>query len=106
MSVVSLALVGAGIALIASVYFFAGSEGGSASGEAGEFNVSVLEESTAAEEQPEEPSGPEEKKLTVTIPKKQVAEGAGPDAAGDEDGRGSGRERGRNPVVAGSLKKK
>ena len=42
MSVVSLALVGAGVALIASVFFFAGSEGGSASGEAGEFNVPVL----------------------------------------------------------------
>jgi sortase A len=113
MSVVSLVLVGAGVALIASVFFFAGSEGGSASGEAGEFNVPVLEESTAAEEQPEETSGPEDKTLTVTIPKMEVAEAAVPDAAGDDEaklkeflgihlkGTGFPWERGANVYIAG-----
>jgi len=113
MSVVSLALVGAGVALIASVFFFPGSEGGSASGEAGEFNVPVLEESTAAEGQPEEPSGPEDKTLTVTIPKMEVAEAAVPDASGDDEaklkkylgihlkGTGFPWERGANVYIAG-----
>ncbi|MGI8519801.1 MAG: class E sortase [Actinomycetota bacterium] len=87
MSLVSLALVGAGVALIASVFFFPGSGGGSASGEAGEFNVPVLEESTAAEEQPDEPIGPEDKTLTVTIPEMEVADAAVPDAAGDDEGK-------------------
>jgi sortase A len=87
MSLVSLALVGAGVALIASVFFFPRSEGGSASGDAGKFNVPVLEESTAAEEQPEEPSGPEDKTLTVTIPKMEVAEAAVPDASGDDEAK-------------------
>jgi sortase A len=87
MGVVSLALVGAGVALIASVFFFPRSEGGSASGDAGKFNVPVLEESTAAEEQPEEPSGPEDKTLTVTIPKMEVAEAAVPDASGDDEAK-------------------
>ena len=74
-SLVSLAMIGAGVALIASFFFSQGSGGGAASGEGGEFNVPVLEESTdreEGEEQPEEPRGPEDKTLVVTIPEMGV----------------------------------
>ena len=113
LTLVSLALVGAGVALIASVFFLPGSGGGGASGEAGEFNVPVLEETTGSEEEPEEARGPEDKTLIVTIPKMEVAEAEVPDAAGDDEeklreylgihlkGTGFPWQRGANVYIAG-----
>ena len=113
LTLVSLALVGAGVALIASVFFLPGSGGGGASGEAGEFNVPVLEETTGSEEEPEEARGPEDKTLIVTIPKMEVAEAEVPDAAGDDEeklreylgihlkGTGFPWQKGANVYIAG-----
>ena len=113
LSVVSLALIGAGVALIASVFFAPGSGDGSAASEGGEFNVPVLEESTAADDTPEAARGPEDKTLTVTIPKMEVTDARVPDAAGNDEeqlrenlgihlrGTGFPWEDGANVYVAG-----
>lgn len=90
LSLLSLALVGAGVALIAS--FFLGTDlfsnaGGGDEDRAGnsDFNVPVLEESTSPA--PEAPKGPEDKTLTVTIPEMDVADAAVPDAKGDDEAK-------------------
>ncbi len=113
LTLVSLALIGAGVALIVSVFLLPRSGGGAASGEAGEFNVPVLEESTGSEEEPEEARGPEDKTLIVTIPKMEVAEAEVPDAAGDDEeklreylgihlkGTGFPWQKGANVYIAG-----
>ena len=86
----SLALIAAGAALVASFFFgtgLLGNAGGSAgeSSEKREFNVPVLEESTAPER--EAPEGPEDKTLTVSIPKMEVADAPVPDAKGDDEAK-------------------
>ena len=86
----SLALIGAGAALIASFFFGTGLLGnaGGVAGESSEdrdFNVPVLEESSNPESQA--PEGPEDKTLTVSIPKMEVAEAAVPDARGDDEAK-------------------
>ena len=113
LSLVSLALIGAGVALIASVFFAPGAGGGSGSGEGGEFNVPVLEESTAAEDVPEAARGPEDKTLVITIPEMEVTEAEVPDAAGDDEeklreylgihlrGTGFPWQKGANVYIAG-----
>ncbi len=113
LSLVSLVLIGAGVALVASIFFLPGSGGGAASGERGEFNVPVLEESTGAEEEPAEASGPEDKTLVVTIPEMEVADAEVPDAEGDDEeslrehlgihlkGTGFPWEKGANVYIAG-----
>ena len=90
MSLLSLALVGAGVALIAS--FFIGTDllgnigrGGEEGGKDPNFNVPVLEESTGPA--PKEPEAPEDNTLTVSIPKMEVAEAAVPDAKGDDEAK-------------------
>ena len=115
----SLALVGAGVALIASFFLgtdLIGGAGGSdeGGGEDPEFNVPILEESTGpANEGPKAPAGPEDKTLTVSIPEMDVAEAAVPDARGDDEaklkdylgihlqGTGFPWEQGANVYVAG-----
>ena len=113
LSLVSLALIGAGVALIASVFFAPGAGGGSGSGERGEFNVPVLEESTAADDVPEAARGPEDKTLVITIPEMEVTEAEVPDAAGDDEeklreylgihlrGTGFPWQKGANVYIAG-----
>lgn len=93
LSLLSLALVGAGVALIAS--FFLGTDllGNAGGGdedrvENSDFNVPVLEESTSpAPEGREAPKGPEDKTLTVTIPEMDIADAAIPDAKGDDEAK-------------------
>ncbi len=90
LSLLSLALIGAGVALIASFFFGTGLLGnaGGVDGErseVGDFNVPVLDESTGPK--PETPEGPEDKTLTVDIPKMEVAEAAVPDAKGDDEAK-------------------
>ncbi len=119
LSLLSLALIGAGVALIASFFLsadFLGNSGGDEGegGEASDFNVPVLEESTgAAREEPENAKGPEDKTLTVSIPEMEVAEAAVPDAQGDDEeklkdylgihlqGTGFPWEDGANVYIAG-----
>ncbi|WP_228281302.1 class E sortase [Rubrobacter marinus] len=94
LSLLSLALIGAGVALIASFFLGAdllGNAGGD-EGEAGDpsdFNVPVLEESTgAARPEPEgSEEAPEDKTLTVSIPDMEVFEAAVPDARGDDEAK-------------------
>ena len=114
-SLVSLAMIGAGVALVASFFFSQGSGGGGAVGEGGEFNVPVLEESTGPEqeERPEEARAPEDKTLVVTIPKMEVFDAEVPDAEGNDEeklreylgihlqGTGFPWERGANVYIAG-----
>ena len=118
LSLLSLALIGAGVALIAS--FFVGSDlfGSAVSGEGdgGEdpnFNVPVLEESTGDRGDEEAPDAPEDKTLTVSIPEMEVQEAAVPDAKGDDEaklkdnlgihlqGTGFPWEEGANVYIAG-----
>ncbi len=107
LSLVSLALIGAGIALIATFFLEAGAGRDSDLEEAREFNVPVLEENTEVAE------GPEDKTLMVTIPKMEVADATVPDAAGDDEeklrenlgihlkGTGFPWQRGANVYIAG-----
>ena len=115
----SLALIAAGAALIASFFFGTGllSNAGGGSGESNEdreFNVPVLEGSTGSEREGREvPQGPEDKTLTVSIPKMEVTEAAVPDAKGDDEaklkdylgihlqGTGFPWQRGANVYIAG-----
>ena len=88
LSLLSLALVGAGVALIAS--FFLGGDllGGADDEERGKdpnFNVPVLEESTGPVG--EAPEGPRDRTLTVSIPEMEVAEAPVPDAKGDDEAK-------------------
>lgn len=119
LSLLSLVLVGAGVALIASFFLgtdFIGSVGGGDQdlGEESNFNVPVLEESNVGpREDSEAPEGPEDKTLTVSIPEMEVAEATVPDARGDDEAklkdnlgihlRGTGFpwEEGANVYIAG-----
>ncbi len=115
LSLLSLVLVGAGIALIAS--FFLGTDligrvgaGDQESDEARDFNVPVLEEPSGPAKAPE---GPEDKTLTVTIPEMEVEGAAVPNAKGDDEaklkdnlgihlqGTGFPWEEGANVYIAG-----
>ena len=118
MSLLSLVLIGAGVALIAS--FFLGTDllgsAGGGDGEGGEdpgFNVPVLEEPTGPARKEGGSEGPEDKTLTVSIPEMEVAEADVPDAAGDDEaklkdylgihlqGTGFPWEEGANVYIAG-----
>ena len=113
LSLVSLALVGAGIALIASAFLLPGTGGDSASGGGGEFNVPVLEETTGSDQQALDEGGPQDKTLTVSIPKMDVSEARVPYAKGDDErqlkenlgihlqGTGSPWQQGANVYIAG-----
>lgn len=87
LSLISLALVGAGVALIASVFLLPRGGAETASGGEGEFNVPVLEESTGpdAGEQADARDTPEDTTLTVTIPKMGVSEARVPNAPGNDE---------------------
>jgi sortase A len=71
LSLVSLVLIGAGATLIAAFFLGPGvPRGGSASDEAKNFNVPVLEDTQASEkEAPEPASGPEDTTLWLTVPR-------------------------------------
>lgn len=119
LSLLSLVLVGAGVALIAS--FFLGTDllgnvggGDQDRSEESDFNVPVLEESSSGQrEVSEPPKGPEDKTLTVSIPEMEVSEAAVPDARGDDEaklkdylgihlqGTGFPWEEGANVYIAG-----
>ena len=118
LSLLSLVLVGAGVALIAS--FFLGtdllssaSSGDEERGENSDFNVPVLEDSTGPAREEREAPGPKDKTLTVNIPEMEVAEAAVPDAKGDDEaklkdnlgihlqGTGFPWEKGANVYIAG-----
>ncbi len=119
LSLLSLVLVGAGVALIASFFLgtdFIGNVGGGDQdrNEDSSFNVPVLEESSGdPREDRESPEGPEDKTLTVSIPEMEVAEAAVPDAKGDDEaklkdnlgihlqGTGFPWEEGANVYIAG-----
>lgn len=110
-SLVSLALIGAGAALILSV-FLAGPGGSVTADDPQNFNVPVLQEETRAK-RGDAPRGPKDKTLTVTIPKIEVAEAAVPDAVGTDErkleqnlgihlrGTGFPWEDGANVYIAG-----
>ena len=88
LSLLSLVLVGAGVALIASFFFGTGllsNAGGNdqESSEKSNFNVPVLEDSTGEPRQGSK--GPDDKTLTISIPAMEVAEAAVPDAKGDDE---------------------
>jgi sortase A len=82
---VSLALVGGGVALIAFFFLNPGSESiATNSKNPGGFNVPDL--GTTQEEKQEAAGGPEDKTLTLTVPKmSQLENDTIPDAAGDDE---------------------
>jgi sortase A len=84
LSLVSLALIGAGSALIATFFLGAGTRGDSEPDGAQDFNVPVLEENTQATGKTR---GPEDKTLTLTVPKMmRLADGAEvPSGQGDDE---------------------
>ena len=84
LSLVSLALIGAGSALIATFFLGAGTRGDSEPDGARDFNVPVLEENTQATGKTR---GPEDKTLTLTVPKMmRLADGAEvPSGQGDDE---------------------
>jgi sortase A len=84
LSLVSLALIGAGSALIATFFLGPGTRGGSERDGAQDFNVPVLEENTQATGKAR---GPEDKTLTLTVPKMmKLADGAEvPTGHGDDE---------------------
>ena len=84
LSLVSLALIGAGSALIATFFLGPGTRGDSEPDGARDFNVPVLEENTQATGKT---SGPENKTLTLTVPKMmRLADGAEvPSGQGDDE---------------------
>ena len=89
LSLLSLILVGAGVALIASFFLVTdllGSVGGADQerDEKSDFNVPVLEDSTSPRQALK---GPDDRTLTVSIPAMEVAEAAVPDAKGDDEAR-------------------
>ena len=89
LSLVSLALVGAGVILITTFFFPAAPRGSSASGESRSFNVPVLEATQSPAEnkkKPEAASVPEDNTLWLTIPKMARFSGAViPNAAGNDE---------------------
>ena len=84
LSLVSLALIGAGSALIATFFLGPGTRGDSEPDGARDFNVPVLEENTQAIGKTR---GPEDKTLTLTVPKMmRLADGAEvPSGQGDDE---------------------
>jgi sortase A len=84
LSLVSLALIGAGSALIATFFLGPGTRGDSERDGAQDFNVPVLEENTQATGKAR---GPEDKTLTLTVPKMmKLADGAEvPTGHGDDE---------------------
>lgn len=88
LSLLSLVLVAAGVALIASFFFGAGLLGGADDnqerGEKSDFNVPVLEESAGPRQASK---GPDDKTLTVSIPAMEVAEAPVPYAKGDDEAK-------------------
>jgi len=84
LSLVSLALIGAGSALIATFFLGPGTRGDSEPDGARDFNVPVLEQNTQATRKT---SGPEDKTLTLTVPKMmRLADGAEvPSGQGDDE---------------------
>ena len=84
LSLVSLALIGAGSALIATFFLGPGTRGDPEPDGARDFNVPVLEENTQAIGKTR---GPEDKTLTLTVPKMmRLADGAEvPSGQGDDE---------------------
>ena len=84
LSLVSLALIGAGSALIATFFLGPGTRGDSEPDGARDFNVPVLEENTQATGKTR---GPEDKTLTLTVPKMmRLADGTEvPSGQGDDE---------------------
>ena len=83
---VSAVLVGAGLTLVA--FFFLGPDGSAAtnSGDPGGFNVPRIEPRQGPGK--EAPEGPEDKTLTLTIPKlDRIEDDTVPDAAGDDEAK-------------------
>ena len=118
LSLLSLALIGAGTVLIVAFYFGGPGvpRGNSISDEPQNFNVPVLEDTNASEkkQEPGVASGPEDKTLWLTIPKMArifnatIPSGAGNDeaklrdyAAIHLDGTGFPWETGANVYIAG-----
>lgn len=110
LSIVSLVLVGSGVALIASVFLLPGGGSDTAASGGGGFNVPVLEESTG----PGQPdTGPKDKTLVVSIPKMDVSNEKIPDANGSDEeqlrknlgihlrGTGFPWQKGANVYIAG-----
>ena len=113
LSLASLALVGAGIALISTFFLRPGASGSNTSEESGNFEVPVLQEGTQATEEAVQ-SGPADKTLRLTIPKMaRISNSVVPDAAGDNEdklknyaaihleGTGFPWEKGSNVYIAG-----
>ncbi len=87
MRIVSLSMIGAGLALAAFFFLGQGSEEGTATNESDPrgFNVPKID----ARQEPKEgiAEGPEDKTLTLTIPKmNQIEDDTVPDATGDDEG--------------------
>jgi sortase A len=83
LSLVSLALVGAGATLIAAFFVGSGARGGDPSEEPQNFNAPVLEgENTQA---PGRVRGPEDKTLVLTVPKMEIFDALVPDTTGDDE---------------------
>ena len=84
LSLVSLALIGAGAALIATFFLGPGTPGDSESDETQDFNVPVLEENTQVSGKEK---GPEDKRLMLTVPKMTKLSGGVvvPSGEGDDE---------------------
>jgi sortase A len=89
LSLVSLALVGAGVILIATFFFPGAPRDTSASGELQNFNVPILKDtqsSAGKTKEPETASEPQDKTLWLTVPKMARISGAiVPSAAGNDE---------------------
>jgi sortase A len=83
LSLVSLALVGAGATLIVAFFVGSGAREGDPSEEPQNFNAPVLEgENTQA---PGRVRGPEDKTLVLTVPKMEIFDALVPDTTGDDE---------------------
>jgi sortase A len=83
LSLVSLALVGAGATLIVAFFVGSGAREGDPSKESQNFNAPVLEgENTQA---PGSVRGPEDKTLVLTVPQMEIFDALVPDTTGDDE---------------------